>query len=262
MRVLITGAAGHIGEVLAHRLRAEHELRAVDLRPPEAPYSAGVVIGDCADPAVAAEAVAGVDAVVHLAGIPTEASLPAILHGHVETTAALLDAMVQHEVRRMVYSSSNHAVGMVPRSAWLPADTAARPDTFYGVGKVAAEALLSLYADRHGISSVAMRIGSFLERPAVRRNLATWLSYDDCARLVSAALSADVQGLHHVWGISANRDAWWDLAAGHALGYHPRDDAGAVDVPRRPEDEAEAARVGGPFATEGPVRRPFQEDPS
>ena len=135
------------------------------------------------------------DAVVHLAGHPDEASLPTSLTSHVVTTAALLDAMVAHRVSRIVYASSNHAVGRTPRrdvapDAVLPPDALPRPDTFYGVSKVAAEALLSLYADRHGIDAVACRIGSFLDEPTTRRALSTWLSYDDCVRMVEAALTA------------------------------------------------------------------------
>ena len=263
MRVLVTGAAGHIGSVLTERLSTRHDLRGLDIVGGPADYPGEFVVGDCADPTVADAAVSGVDAVVHLAGIPTEAAFLAILQGHVIGTAALLDAMVQHGVRRMVYASSNHAVGMTPRpvTGSVGVDTPPRPDTFYGVGKVAAEALLSLYADRHGISSVSMRIGSFLEKPEVRRNLATWLSYDDCAAMVEAALTAEFDGVRPIYGISANRDAWWDLEPGRAIGYDPHDDAAAfeADLPVRAEDEAEAARVGGPYAVPDFARRPFSQ---
>jgi uronate dehydrogenase len=262
MKVLITGVAGHIGSVLSSRLADDHILRGLDLRRPDNGFAGDVVVGDCADPAVADAAVAGMDAVVHLAGVPTESDLPTILHSHVETTAALLDAMVQHGVRRMVYASSNHAVGMTPRTSSLTVDVRPRPDTFYGVGKVAAEALLSLYADRYGIESVAMRIGSFLREPEVRRNLATWLSYDDCARMVRAALTADLHGFTPIYGVSANSDGWWDLGPGHALGYVPEDDAArhASAVTANDSDEADAAHVGGPYATAAFARRPFDTD--
>jgi uronate dehydrogenase len=263
VRVLVTGAAGRIGTVLSDRLSPAHELRGMDLREPAGTFRAGFVAGDCADPARADEAVSGVDAVVHLAGVASESSLPVALRSHVESTAALLDAMVQHGVRRMVYASSNHATGMTRRTENLPAAASARPDTFYGVGKVAAEALLSLYADRHGISSVAMRIGSFRAQPASRRCWSTWLSYDDCARLVDASLTASFEGVRTVWGISANRDAWWDLAAGHEIGYRPVDDASSFpEPPVRPEDAAEGAYVGGSFALAGHDRRPFEEERS
>ena len=262
MRVLVTGVSGHIGRVLADGLAPDIELRGLDLHPPAEDSPADVRLGDCSDPAIADEAVRGVDAVVHLAGIPSEASLPDILTGHVLGTAALLDAMVRHGVARMVYASSNHAVGMTPRTRALPASAPPRPDTLYGVGKVAGEALLSLYADRYGLSCVALRIGSFLPRPTSRRHLATWLSHRDCVALVRAALTADVDGMTTVWGISANRDAWWDSSAGRLLGYSPRDDAAAYedDIPDGPDDAAEAERVGGPL-TAASVARPALDHP-
>jgi uronate dehydrogenase len=131
-------------------------------------------------------------------------------------------------------------------------DALPRPDTFYGVGKVAAEALLALYADRYAVDAVACRIGSFLEEPATARALSTWLSPDDCVRMVEAALTAPAPGFAVVYGISANTRAWWDLEPGRRLGYEPLDDAEAfaARIPDRPEDQAEAAYVGGPFALE------------
>lgn len=261
-RVLVTGAVGTIGMSVSHGLAEGYELRGIDLRAPDSPYPGDVMTGDCADPATALRAVEGVQAVVHLAGIATEASLPETLHSHVATTAALLDAMVLHGVPRMVYASSNHAVGMTPAGGILGVDTRPRPDTFYGVGKVAAEALLSLYADRYGISSVAVRIGSFRSAPTTRRELSTWLSPADCLRMVQACLTAPFEGSRVIYGISANRDAWWDLEPGRELGYHPQDDAAAYekDIPSLPDDASEAVRVGGRFATGEYDRRPFAQE--
>jgi uronate dehydrogenase len=170
----------------------------------------------------------------------------------VVSTAALLDAMVRHGVDRIVYASSNHAVGRTPRSDLLTTDVRPRPDTFYGVAKVAAEALLSLYVDRHGIDAVALRIGSFLPQPETRRGLSTWLSHDDAVRMVDAAITAPAPGCAVLYGISANSRGWWDLEPGRALGYRPEDDAEAyaAGVPDRDEDEVEGGHVGGPFVTE------------
>jgi nucleoside-diphosphate-sugar epimerase len=50
-------------------------------------------------------------------------------------------------------------------------ETRVRPDTFYGVGKAAAEALHSLYHDCHGFAVACRRIGSFRGRPTTRREL-------------------------------------------------------------------------------------------
>ena len=258
MRVLVTGAAGSIGSVVVPGLTARgHDVVGLDRVVPEIEVAPWYTV-DSADPdaveAVFAELVhsGGLDAVIHLAGMPGEGSLPEELESHVTTTAALLDAMVAHHVDRIVYASSNHAVGRTPRGDVLTVDVRPRPDTFYGVAKVAAEGLLSLYADRYGIDVVATRIGSFLPQPETRRALSTWLSHDDAVRMFDACLTAPAPGFAVIYGVSANTRGWWDLEPGRALGYHPQDDAEqyAGAVPERAEDDVENAYVGGPFATE------------
>lgn len=257
MRVLVTGAAGAIGQVLTLGLVDRgHEVVGFDRAPGPAGSDLAWHTGDCAD----ADAVAAVfdaehlDGVVHLAGYPGEGSLTESFTSHVVTTGALLDAMVEHGVRRFVYAGSNHAVGRTPRPAegLVTVDHRPRPDTFYGVGKVAAEAVMSLYADRYGIDAVSCRIGSFQPEPQSVRQLSTWLSHDDCVRMVDAALTAPAPGYAVLYGISNNTRAWWDLEPGRELGYHPQDDAETFSsrIASRPEDEVEAAFVGGPFVTE------------
>lgn len=265
MRILVTGAAGSIGRVVTLGLcDRDHEVIGLDLVPEPEGFTGAWHTADCADPDAVGAVFAHerLDAVVHLAGVPEERSLPEELTSHVITTAALLDAMVAHRVSRIVYASSNHAVGRTPRSdlppdALLSDDALPRPDTFYGVGKVAAEALLHLYSDRHGIDAVACRIGSFLEEPDTMRALATWLSHDDCVRMVDAALTAPSPGFVVLYGISANSRAWWDLEPGRRLGYEPLDDAEAFAgrVSPRAADPDEASYVGGPFALDQ-VHRP------
>src|SRR4051812_27776602 len=262
MRVLVTGAAGSIGTVLCSGLVDRGQTVAgLDLTPEPEGFTGPWFTADCADPdAVTAvfaalERTGGLDGVVHLAGIPTEGSLPDELESHVITTAALLDAMVAYGVHRIVYASSNHAVGRTPRTVSLGVETRPRPDTFYGVAKVAAEGLLSLYVDRYGIDAVATRIGSFLPQPESLRGLSTWLSHDDAVRMFDACLTAPDPGFAVVYGVSANTRGWWDLAPGRALGYDPQDDAERFAdqvAPSEPSDfdELEGSYVGGPYATE------------
>lgn len=266
LRVLLTGAAGSIGTVVSTGLvDLGHTVIGLDRVPaPEGTTAEEWFVGDCADAAFVEQTMADVrpDAVVHLAGHPDELDLLGSLTSHTITTAALLDAMVSHGVTRLVYASSNHAVGRTPHGAFTPErpigeDAAPRPDTFYGVGKVAAEAVMSLYADRYQVDAVACRIGSFLPEPTTARNLATWLSPADCVRMVQAALTAPSPGFAVLYGISNNTRGWWDLAPGRALGYDPRDDAEAwADrIGERAEDAFEDAHVGGPFAGEQFYRR-------
>ena len=136
MRILLTGAAGSIGTVLAGGLAdAGHDVAGLDLVVPEItpgrPFAWYTV--DCTDPDAVAAVFAdldrsgGIEAVVHLAGIPEEASLRDELESHVVTTGVLLDAMVAHGVSRMVCASSNHAVGRTPRTDLLTTDVPPRP---------------------------------------------------------------------------------------------------------------------------------------
>lgn len=261
MKVLVTGAGGSIGRALGLGLPPlGHDLRGLDLtREPVAGYDHDWVVGDCLDASTVDAAVQGVDAVVHLAGNPDEDSLPASLESHVHTTARLLEAMVRHDVRRIAYASSNHAVGRTPHDAPLTTSVRPRPDTFYGVAKVAGEALLSLYVDRHDIGAVAMRIGTFADAPETVRQLSTWLSPADAVRMVEAAITHPAPGYAVVNGISANTRGWWDLEPGRAIGFDPQDDAErhAGSIVDRPEDDVENAFVGGPHVTSAYVRSAF-----
>ena len=228
MKLVVTGAAGNMGRLLRPRLAEPgRTVRLVDVAPQD-PAGAGeeVLTASVTDAAAMAEVCAGADAVLHLGGISQEAPWDEILAVNVDGTRTVLEAARGGGVRTIILASSNHAVGYHARGGEpLPADVPARPDTYYGVSKAATEALGRLYADRFGLTVVCVRIGSCFTEPGTVRGLATWLSPDDCARLVEAALALDEPGFRMVWGISRNTRRWWSLAEGEAIGYHPADDA-------------------------------------
>jgi NADP-dependent aldehyde dehydrogenase len=255
MRVLITGAAGAMGRMLRPRLaRPGRVLRLLDREPlPVGDDGAELVRADVTDPAAVAAACADVAAVVHLAGIASEAPFEEILDVNVRGTAVVLEAARAAGVRRVVLASSNHAVGFHPRpadGADAPADLSPRPDTFYGWSKAANEALGALYADRFGLAVTALRIGSCVEEPYDTRSLSTWLSPGDAARLVDACLTTTAAGFRTVWGVSGNTRRWWSLAEAGELGYRPADDAEAYAGGRiAASGDADLGRVGGVFCT-------------
>jgi uronate dehydrogenase len=228
--VLLTGAAGRIGTWLRGGLPERGwALRSLDVVPvPDERPGEEQVVADVTDLAAMTDAMQGVSAVVHLAGVVGESTWPAISHANIEGTYATLEAARRAGVQRVVLASSNHASGFTSRPAeglLREEDAPPRPDTYYGVAKVTMEALGSLYADRYGMDVVCLRIGSAFPEPTTVRMLATWLSPADSVALVDAALSAPAPGYSVVWGVSANTRNWWDLSAARALGYEPQDDA-------------------------------------
>jgi len=235
-------------------LDAGHDVSGIDVARPDAPWADRVVVADVAtDDGALSDVMDGCDAVVHLAAIAAESDFDAAVASHLGLTHRVLEAARGLGVGRIVYASSNHAVGFTPRRPLVRVDTLVRPDSFYGVGKAAAEALCSLYHDRHGLSVACLRIGSFRTRPGNRRELSTWLSVPDAVRLVDACLTAPDLSFAIVYGISNNSRAWWDLEPGRELGYHPVDDAEAwaaeieTSAPTD-DDDLDGRHVGGSFA--------------
>lgn len=221
MTVLLTGSEGRIGRSLSQLLPSlGWSLRTFDRAP------GADVTGELTDPAALDAACAGVEAVVHLAGQPTEAPWPAVRESNIDGLYELFEAARRAGVRRVVYASSNHAAGFTPRGAGeLPADTPVRPDTLYGVSKAFGEALARYYCDRYGFSVACLRIGTFAEQPPDARALATWLSPTDCAALVDRCLTAEPFGFATIWAVSANSGRWWSVA--NPVGWTPTSDASA-----------------------------------
>lgn len=260
--VLLTGAAGGLGTLMRGLLPAYgYDLRLLDVRPVDGEPDARKA--DLADRDALRDAVRGTDAVLHLAGISLESTFDKILKANIEGTYHLYEAAREEGVQRIVFASSNHAVGFTPRpqgdDPLIPVDTPRRPDTFYGLSKSFGEDLAQFYWDKHGIETVSVRIGSCFPEPTSVRMLSVWMSPEDGARLFHAALTAEDVRHTVVYGSSANTRLWWDLSSARALGYDPRDDSeqyapkllaeqGGLD-PANPDH----AHLGGHFCTNPPV---------
>lgn len=229
-RILITGAAGAIGGFLRTRLaRPDRVLRLLDVVPPDGGDRVETVTGSITDPAVVAAACSGVSAVVHLGGLSREGAWADILTTNVDGTHTVLAAAHQAGVGRVILASSNHAVGYRTVGEdgpdGLRADSSPRPDTYYGVGKAAMEALGALYHHRFGMDVICIRIGTCFEQPWDERGLSTWLSPNDAGRLIETCLTAPTPGYRIIWGISANTRRVCSLDEAMALGYQPQDNA-------------------------------------
>lgn len=250
-RILITGAAGAIGSALRAGLRGRYPLlRLSDLRD-IAPAAPGEEIApaDLCDPAAVKAAMAGIDCVVHLGGIPREAPWPAILEANIIGTYHVFEAARECGVRRVVFASSNHAVGFHRATKTIGIDVEPRPDSRYGVSKVYGEALGRLYADKHALSVACLRIGSFREKPEDARQLSTWISPRDMVQLVQRCIEAPDYRYLVLYGVSNNTRTRWRNPHAARIGYAPRDNAEdyATALTTRTAAGAAAEFHGGSF---------------
>jgi uronate dehydrogenase len=225
-RLLITGAAGRLGTAVRKGLAAKwRHLRITDIRPIENPEpNAEVVMCDLGDADAVARVVEGVDAIAHFAGYPREASWAQILASNVTPATLLWESARAAGVARIVFASSNHAVGWNRRDDPSDPRFRSRPDSRYGVGHAFTEIMAGMYADKFGLAGFAMRVGSMCPEPTDSRMLATWLSPGDLVQLTEVGLTADYS-FEIVYGISRNRLAWWGNARAYELGYAPADSA-------------------------------------
>jgi uronate dehydrogenase len=228
--IVITGAAGLVGSMLRPRLaRPDRTLRLLDVAPLVAGPGEEAIEASVTDMDAMTAACRGADAVIHLAGVPGEAPWPRILELNINGGYVVFEAARRAGTPRVIFASSNHAVGFTPRADFPVPDYAfPAPDTYYGVSKAATEALAALYHYRHGMDAICVRILSCFPRPQNVRMLSTWLSPDDTGRLFEACLTVPAPGFRVIFGVSANtRGGWVSLAEAAALGYRPQDDAEA-----------------------------------
>lgn len=253
--IALTGAAGRIGRALRpHLLAGCSELRLLDMAPLQAEDPRETVHPlDLADREALAQALQGCDAVVHFAGYPREAGWETLLAANVVGVINLWEAAHAAGVQRIVYASSNHAVGLYPRSQTIDGTAPPLPDSRYGVSKVFMEALAAMYAIKHGVRGFGLRIGHCSAAPADARALSHWIHPQDLAQLVQVGLTADYT--HEiVYGASANSRSWWDDGRARALGYRPVHSAdphtAALETVQSGDPVAEHFQ-GGSFAAAG-----------
>jgi len=255
-KIVLTGALGVLGQTLRAPLaRMCDALVSVDLHEgaetlPNETYAR-------ADVSVMAEIaphLAGAEVVVHFAAIPDERPFEELLGPNFVGAYNVWEASARAGVRRIVYASSVHAVGMWETNAGIDADAPHRPDTFYGLSKCFAEDMGRMYWEKRGLEAVCLRIFSATEAPGNERALGTWLSRPDLIQMVERGVEAPVTGFCVVYGVSNNDRSPVSNAKASFLGYRPRDNAESMAAgilaaaPRRDPKDPAHSRLGGPFA--------------
>ncbi len=246
-RVLVTGMAGQIGGIIRSRLGDRYELSGIDRVPID---GVPCTVADIADMDAIAPAFEGVDAVVHLGADPSpRASWESVLNNNIVGTRNVYEAARLSGVKRIVFASSNHAVGNYPlrqdpykaiydgrlgevRRPFPPLTTdMLRPDSYYGVSKAFGESLGSYFHDEYGISVICLRIGWVMTPDDPRFSpaaLSLWLSHNDAAQLIQRSIDAPASvGFAILNGESNNALSIWDIeTTKRTIGYDPQDGAG------------------------------------
>lgn len=274
MDVLITGASGTVGTAISDHLhdRDDYDFTYLDQQPHP---DHETVIADMTEYDALHDAIAGHDAVIHLALAPglsafeRDVGWSDAMTANLEGTSNVLEAAVATDTEKVIFASSNHAVGMyevqnapeiydpdfdlVVDHSVLP-----RPDSMYGLVKVYGEGIGRLSTEAHGLSFYSLRIGAIrdpeydhpfgdAERGVdegdwkrdseqydvqVARQKCLWQSRRDFAHMVDCCLADSSVAYDVFYGISDNDRRWFDLAhAKDVIGYDPQDNGDAWESP-------------------------------
>ncbi|MCH7740411.1 MAG: NAD(P)-dependent oxidoreductase [Chloroflexi bacterium] len=248
-KVLVTGSSGLIGGVLIRACSDAYEFSGLDMAKPDSAPDIPTLVTDVAELDAILPAFEGVDAVVHLAADPNmHGEWDTVLHNNFITTYNVFEAAKRAGVKRVVYASSNHAVGMWelegPSGRIREGDYSGlepggfkmidntvqiRPDGYYGIGKAFGEATGAYYSDNFGLEVACLRIGTVSRDDDPKANVrmkATWLSHRDAAHLIERCLAVEGLKFEIFYGVSDNTWRFWDIEhAKNYLGYSPQDNA-------------------------------------
>ena len=256
-KILITGAAGDVGTRLRKLLKGVYSLRVSDIRKPaDLGADDEFVAADLGDYEQTKQITAGIDGIVHLGGYSVEGPWETIHKSNIVGCYNLFEAAYRSGVKRIVFASSNHAVGFYPRDRKIGVDVTLRPDSRYGVSKAFGEAVGALYADKHGLRVTCIRIGNVNDKPLDKRRLSIWVKPEDLAQLIRIGLEHPDIRFEIFYGASDNEAGWWDNSNARRFGYRPqfrseifRDEAMAAQA-KLPADPIGDRFQGGPFCSD------------
>lgn len=256
-KILITGAAGDVGTRLRKLLKGVYSLRVSDIRKPaDLGADDEFVAADLGDYEQTKQITAGIDGIVHLGGYSVEGPWETIHKSNIVGCYNLFEAAYRSGVKRIVFASSNHAVGFYPRDRKIGVDVTVRPDSRYGVSKAFGEAVGALYADKHGLRVTCIRIGNVGDKPLDKRRLSIWVKPEDLVQLIRIGLEHPDIRFEIFYGASDNAAGWWDNSNARRYGYRPqfrsedfRDEAMAAQA-KLPADPVGDRFQGGPFCSD------------
>lgn len=255
-KIVLTGAAGRLGSYLREPLsKMASQLLSTDISNDMGSLYGNetFVKADLAEMSEIKPLMKDADMVVHFGAYVDEGPFEKLWGPNFVGSYNVWESARLAGVKRVIYASSIHAVGMYPRNQFIGVDVPHRPDGFYGLAKCFTEDLGRMYWEKSGLEAVCLRIYS-AAAVVSSRSLSTWLSYDDLIQLVTRAIDTPTVGFTISYGISNNDRAVVDNSAATYLGYKPKDNAEqyadeilANAPPSDPQDLAQMCH-GGPFA--------------
>lgn len=225
LSIAITGGAGRVGTAMRKFLTPQvRHVRIIDVvQPPELAGNESFERADITDVDELTAAFAGIDGIIHLAGIPNERALAEMVQVNVIGTSTVYEAARRAGVPRVVLGSSNHSTGFYPRDTLVTPDSPMRPDSIYGLTKCWGELTAGMYYDKAGIRSLIIRIGNAQDMPRAPRSLEVWISANDLTQLSLIGLTHPDVDVKTVFGVSGGGGSWWDNSEADRLGYIPQD---------------------------------------
>lgn len=234
-RVLVTGAAGRIGSHYARHAPGHHtkrlQVRTLDDRARALEPFGELVVASLDDSAALGEACRGMDTVLHLAGNPRpDAGWDDLLESNIKGTYNILAAAKAAGCRRVILASSIHAVSGYSADVQVRTSEPVNPGDLYGVSKCFMEALGRYYAEKEGLSVIALRIGAFQPVEAARKENSFWMmdgfvSRRDLNDLIVKCIDDTRLRFAIFHGLSNNRFKRLDISdARELVGYFPQDD--------------------------------------
>jgi uronate dehydrogenase len=252
MRIVITGAAGHVGR-LATAALASHDLVLLDRRRLDDPRARAANLSRAPAPLSRLPKVrrwdrwfAGADAVLHLAAVVHPVGQGTggwrlVRRHNIDATFHVLTAAAAHGVPKVVFGSSTWAVRGTLTAAHdarprIGSDAFPRPLTRYGLSKAFGELAGRMFVDEGQLRTfVALRIGYAPPPghvPAEGSTHDAWIGPQDLATLIRRTLEADLVGYHVVYGVSGVRACPYDLAdTTRLLQWAPVEAGRTDDVP-------------------------------
>lgn len=259
MKVLLTGAAGGVARMTRPMLRELYpDLVLSDVkRPDDLRNDETFAPADLTDMQAVEAITRGIDGVIHLGGVSVERPWDEILPANIMGCHNLFEAARRNGVKRVIFASSNHAIGFYPRTRRIDTDLAVRPDGYYGVSKAFGEAIGALYAYKHGMGVTSLRIGNVDTKPVDLRRLSIWIHPEDLVQLFMIGLEHPEIRCEIFYGASNNVRSYWDNRRAYELGYEPahvaedhRDEALAAQA-KLPRDPVGDWFQGGSFCADG-----------